>query len=82
MGQQVSASELEESMLYNKAVKECTVIGIAAELEGELPTAVVVLKPGAHATEEELMGFVNAKVADHKKLRYDVPQSLLLCFIF
>jgi acyl-coenzyme A synthetase/AMP-(fatty) acid ligase len=72
MGQQVSASELEEYILHHKGVKECTVIETAAELEGELPTAVVVLKPDAHITEEELIGYVNSKVADHKKLRYTV----------
>jgi acyl-coenzyme A synthetase/AMP-(fatty) acid ligase len=68
-------------------VKECTVIGIAAELEGELPTAVVVVKSGATVTEEELVEFVNTRVADHKKLRYERWKKIRIaqfscCFIF
>eukprot|EP00026_Physarum_polycephalum_P001271 Phypoly_transcript_01272.p1 GENE.Phypoly_transcript_01272~~Phypoly_transcript_01272.p1 ORF type:complete len:964 (-),score=156.58 Phypoly_transcript_01272:440-3331(-) len=69
MGNQVSASELEELLLNHSGIKECTVIGIASELEGELPTAVVVLKPEVKVSEEELVEWVNTKVADHKKLR-------------
>eukprot|EP00026_Physarum_polycephalum_P001758 Phypoly_transcript_01760.p1 GENE.Phypoly_transcript_01760~~Phypoly_transcript_01760.p1 ORF type:complete len:1028 (+),score=179.03 Phypoly_transcript_01760:70-3153(+) len=69
MGQQVSATELDELILQHKAVKECAVIGIESELEGELPCAVVVLKDNETATEEELVKFVNRQVADHKKLR-------------
>ena len=37
---------------------------------GELPTAVVVLKPNVLVSEDELTTFVSARVADHKKLRY------------
>lgn len=69
MGQQVSATEIEEVVLQHNAIKECAVIGVPSELEGELPTAVVVLKEGGHVTEEDIVHFVDGIVADYKKIR-------------
>lgn len=69
MGQQVSATEIEELLITFPPIKECAVIGIKSELEGELPTAVVVLKDNEVATEAEIVHFVDSRVADFKKLR-------------
>ncbi|NAZ31801.1 MAG: long-chain fatty acid--CoA ligase, partial [Acidilobus sp.] len=35
---------------------------------GERPVAKVVLRPGKSATEQELLNFVNSRVAFYKKL--------------
>jgi long-chain acyl-CoA synthetase len=47
-------------------VAQCAVIGIPNERWGEQVHAVVVAKPGAKATPEELMEFCKALIAGYK----------------
>jgi long-chain acyl-CoA synthetase len=57
-------------VLYeHPSVKLCAVVGKPDRVAGEFPKAFVVLKEGASATEAELMGFVNEKVAPYKAIR-------------
>ena len=56
-------------MYEHPAVKLCAVIGKPDPVAGEIPKAFVVLKEGASATPEELMKFVNEKVAPYKAIR-------------
>lgn len=68
-GFQVPPAELEDLLLTHPAIKDAAVVGILDDQAGELPRAVVVLKPDASATEEEIAQFVADQVAPHKKLR-------------
>lgn len=68
-GMQVSPVELETVLNTHEAVQESCVIGLPDEESGEKPMALVVKKPSSEVTEEELINFVNEKVATHKHLR-------------
>ncbi|MEM3783624.1 MAG: long-chain fatty acid--CoA ligase [Candidatus Bathyarchaeia archaeon] len=68
-GYSVYPRELEDVLYEHPAVKLCGVIGKPDAVSGEIPKAFVVLKEGMTATEEELMKFVNEKVAPYKAIR-------------
>ncbi len=68
-GFQVAPAELEALLLKHPSVADAAVIPSPDEEAGEVPKAFVVLRPGADATAEELLGFVAAGVAPHKKVR-------------
>ncbi|MFL6231164.1 MAG: 4-coumarate--CoA ligase family protein [Pyrinomonadaceae bacterium] len=69
-GFQVAPAELEALLLTHPSVADCAVIPAPDEEAGEVPKAYVVLKPDHAATScAELMSFVAAHVAPHKKLR-------------
>ena len=61
--------ELEDILYEHPAVKLCAVVGEPDPMAGEVPKAYVVLKEGATASEEEIMAFVNEKVAPYKAIR-------------
>jgi acyl-CoA synthetase (AMP-forming)/AMP-acid ligase II len=66
-GFQVPPAELEALLLTHPSVADAAVIPIPDDEAGEIPKAYVVSK-GA-ATADELMDFVAARVAPHKKIR-------------
>ena len=72
-GFQVPPAELEALLITHPAVADAAVVPFADEEAGEIPKAFVVLKPGAPLDAEsapaELMSFVAAGVAPHKKIR-------------
>jgi len=68
-GYSVYPRELEDVLYEHPAVKLCGVIGKPDPVAGEIPKAFVVLREGMAATEEELMKFVNEKVAPYKAIR-------------
>jgi long-chain acyl-CoA synthetase len=81
MGFTIGPAELEAVLLEHPAVGDCAVVGKPDPLVGELPKAFVALKGGAKATEEELIKFVEERVAGYKKIREvefveTVPRSL------
>ena len=54
-------------MLYeHPAVLEAAVIGVPDEQWGEVPKALVVLKPGQSLEERELIGFCRDRMAHFK----------------
>jgi len=61
--------EIEDVLYEHPSVKLCAVVGKPDRVAGEIPKAFVVLKEGANATEAELVGFVNEKVAPYKAIR-------------
>jgi acyl-CoA synthetase (AMP-forming)/AMP-acid ligase II len=64
---QVAPAELEALLGEHPAVAECAVVPHPDERHGEVPVAVVV--PCGDAGAEELMAFVAARVAPHKRIR-------------
>jgi long-chain acyl-CoA synthetase len=58
--------EVEEVLYAHPAVAEAAIIGVPDERLGEEVKAVVALKPGAQATEEELTAFCKERVAAYK----------------
>lgn len=67
-GFQVPPAELEALLLTHEAVADAAVIPCPDEEAGEVPKAFVVLR--GNATAEDLMEFVEQRVAPHKKLRF------------
>lgn len=65
---QVSPTELESIVMQIPGVADVAVVGIPDVLSGELPRAFVVKKPGTSLTEDDIVKFVDNKVAPYKKL--------------
>jgi fatty-acyl-CoA synthase len=70
-GENVYPAEIETALYRHPAVHMCAVVGVPDEKWGEVGKAYVVLKPGATATEEELISFLQKHLA-----RYKVPKSV------
>jgi long-chain acyl-CoA synthetase len=65
-GENVYSAEVENSLAMHPAVAICAVIGIPSDEWGETVHAVVVLKPGAAATGEELSAHCRTLIAGFK----------------
>ncbi|MCW5703603.1 MAG: long-chain fatty acid--CoA ligase [Bradyrhizobium sp.] len=65
-GENVYSAEVENALAQHPAVAQCAVIGIPSERWGEQVHAIVVAKPGAKATPEELMEFCKTLIAGYK----------------
>jgi long-chain acyl-CoA synthetase len=65
-GYNVYPREVEEVLYEHPAVAEAAVIGIPHPEWGEEIGAAVAFKPGAGATEEELIAFVKERIAAYK----------------
>ena len=68
-GYSVYPREIEDVLYEHSAVKLCGVIGKPDPAAGEIPKAFVVLKEETTATEQEIMQFVNERVAPYKAIR-------------
>jgi acyl-CoA synthetase (AMP-forming)/AMP-acid ligase II len=62
-GEWISSVELESTLMGHPAVLEAAVIGIFSERWSERPLACVVLKPDQETTKEELLAWLEPKVA-------------------
>ena len=65
-GFNVYPREIEEVLYSHPAVQEAAVIGVPDERMGEEIAAVVALKAGQTATEQELIAFCKERVAPYK----------------
>ena len=65
-GENISSIEVEAAMLRHPAIQEVAIVGLPHARWGEAPYAFVVLKPGAEATEAELLQFARDHLAHFK----------------
>jgi len=65
-GENVSSIEVEDCLFQHPAVAEAAVIGVPDERWGETVKAIVVLKPGATAGEDELIAHCRDRLAHFK----------------
>ena len=68
-GENIYSREVEEVLYMHPAILEAAVVGVPDEKWGESVKAVVVLKQGASASEEELIDFCREYLASYKKPR-------------
>jgi long-chain acyl-CoA synthetase len=65
-GENIYCVEVESVLYEHPAVMDAALVGIDHKQLGEEPAAVVTLKAGAHATEQELRAFVAERLAAFK----------------
>ena len=65
-GENISSIEVEGVLLRHPAVQEAAIVGLPHEKWGEAPSAFVVLKSGATATERELINYTRERLAHFK----------------
>jgi fatty-acyl-CoA synthase len=65
-GENISSPDIEDVLYRHEAVLECAVIGVPHEKWGETPKALVVLRAGGAATEQELIQFCRDNMAHFK----------------
>jgi fatty-acyl-CoA synthase len=68
-GYKVWPAEVEAAMYQHPAIKECCVIAAPDARRGETVKAVVVLKPGAAASAEEIVEWARSRMAAYKAPR-------------
>lgn len=71
-GENIYPAEVEKALHEHPAVADCAVIGVRDEKWGEVPRAVVVRAAGAEASSEDVLGFLEGRLA-----RYKIPKSLV-----
>ncbi len=71
-GENVFPREVEDVLADHRAVEEVAVIGVPDEKFGQRLRAFVVLRPDAHADEQELQEHVRANLA-----RFKVPREVV-----
>ena len=70
-GENISSVDVENALAGHPAVLECAVVAAPDERFGEAPVAIVVLKPGATATANELKAWCKDHLA-----RFKVPRDV------
>ncbi len=65
-GENVYSTEVENVLYMHPAVLECAVVGIPDPKWGEAVKAILVLKPGQKATQDEIIQFCKSKIAHYK----------------
>lgn len=65
-GENISSVEVEATLYEHEAVMEAAVVGVPDEKWGEVPKALVILKPGQTADEQELITFCRDQMAHFK----------------
>jgi len=68
-GENISPEEVEDVLHSHPQVEEAAVIGIPDPEWGQEPRAVVALKKGEHATQDEIMEYCRSRLAGFKRPR-------------
>jgi fatty-acyl-CoA synthase len=65
-GENISSIEVEKAIFAHPGVYECAVVAAPDDTWGEIPAAAVVLKPGEQVTCDELLAFLELRLAKFK----------------
>jgi len=65
-GENISSLEVEKVLLSHPDVYEAVVIPVPHEKWGEIPKALVTLKPGSQAREHDLLEFCRSRLSHYK----------------
>ncbi|HEX3682065.1 MAG TPA: long-chain-fatty-acid--CoA ligase [Bryobacteraceae bacterium] len=68
-GENISSIELEKAIFAHPAVLECAVVPAPDNKWGEIPAAIVVLKPDQELTSDQLVRFLQTRLA-----KFKIPQ--------
>ncbi|OQP00611.1 long-chain fatty acid--CoA ligase [Geobacillus sp. 44C] len=79
-GYNIYPREIEEVLYEHPAVKEAVAIGVPDEYRGETVKAIIVLKDGKEATEEEIIAHCRKNLAAYKvphivEFRAELPKT-------
>ena len=70
-GENIATAEIERVLYLHPAVLECAVVAVPDDTWGEVPKALVVLRPGCEAAEPELLEHCSRHLA-----KFKVPKSV------
>jgi long-chain acyl-CoA synthetase len=65
-GENIYPREIDEVLYQHRDIAAAAAVGVKDELYGEEVAAVVVLKPGANTTAQEVIDYCKARLADFK----------------
>jgi fatty-acyl-CoA synthase len=65
-GENISSIEVEKAIFAHPSVLECAVVSAPDPRWGEIPVAIIVLKPNQQLNEEQLLSFLKARIAKFK----------------
>ena len=68
-GENISPEEVENMLYAHPSVDDASVIGVPDPQWGQNPRAVIVLKPGAQATEADIIDFCKDRISGFKRPR-------------
>ncbi len=68
-GENISSIEVEKAIFAHPAVLECAVVSAPDPQWGEIPVAIIVLKPGQQLNEEQLLVSLKTRIAKYKMPR-------------
>ncbi len=68
-GENISSIEVEKAIFAHPAVLECAVVSAPDPRWGEIPVAIIVLKPDQQLNQEQLMHFLKPRIAKFKMPR-------------
>jgi fatty-acyl-CoA synthase len=72
-GENIYPAEVEKVIYQHPAVQDCAVVGVRDEKWGEVGCAIVVLREGASASPQEILEFLEGKLA-----KYKIPKTVVL----
>ena len=76
-GEWISTLLLEDILMHHESVLEAAVIGAKDEKWGERPLAIVCLKQGKTATEDELKAHLGRYVDEGKIAKFWLPEKII-----
>jgi long-chain acyl-CoA synthetase len=68
-GTNIYPAEVEEVLYAHPKVALAAVVGVPDKLKGEIPKAFIILKQGESATEQDIIDFVQSRIAKFKAPR-------------